>query len=218
MEERTPTQQGQPEDLIQTKQLDSARLLLQYIERDSNDIIGIFRSYVRKAGLASNNEEVQEAALELLSEVYLEAVRSAHAFDSTRPPRAWLLGIAMHIISRKRAEQAKHQPEIPLSAIQHDNQEVGDTFSSLILASMLTSEGMEQQIEARMQVEYLLSLVSPDDRKILRMSIIEGLDGEALAQQLGCSYTAAHVRLYRAKKQLKKRYEALEREGGESNE
>ncbi len=218
MEERIPTQKGQPEDLTQTKLPDSARLLSQYIERNSNDIIGIFRSYVRKAGLASNNEEVQEAALELLGEVYLEAIRSAHAFDPTRPPRAWLLGIAMHVISKKRTEQAKHQPEVPLSAIQHDNQEAEVALSSLTLTSTLISEEMEQQIEARTQVEYLLSLVSPSDRDVLRMSIIEGLDGEALALQLGCSYTTAHVRLYRAKKQLKKRYEALEREGGESNE
>jgi RNA polymerase sigma factor (sigma-70 family) len=218
MEERTPTQQGQPEGSVQTKQSDTARLLSQYIERDSNDIIGIFRSYIRKAGLASDNEGVQEAALELLGEVYLEAVKSARTFDPTRPPRAWLLGIAMHIISKKKNEQVKHQSEMPFSAIQHDQQEVELALSSLALASTVISEGMEQQIEASAQVEYLLSLVSPGDRDVLRMSIIEELDGEALARQLGCSYTAAHVRLCRAKKQLKKRYEALEREGGESNE
>jgi len=215
MEERTSMQQQQAEDRIDTKPPDIARLLLQYIEQDANAIIGIFRSRVRKAGLASKPEEVQEAALELLNEVYIEATKTAHSFNPARPPRAWLLGIATHIISKKRAEQAKHKPEIPLSALQHDQQEAEVVLASLTLTSTLISDGMEQQIEARAQAEYLLSLVSASDREVLYLSIIEGLGGEELAQRLGCAYTAAQVRLCRARARLRV---ALAREGGVRNE
>jgi len=203
--------QWQVEDSIDTTPPDIARQLSQYIEQDANAIISIFRSRVRKAGLASKPEEVQEAALELLNEVYIEATKTAHSFDPARPPRAWLLGIATHIISKKRAEQAKHKSEIPLSALPYDHLE------AVVhpLASTLMSNGMEGQIEAKAQAEYLLSLVLATDREILHLSIIEGLDGEELAQKLGCAYTAAQVRLCRARARLRI---ALQREEGARNE
>jgi RNA polymerase sigma factor (sigma-70 family) len=204
--------QWQAEDRIDTKPPDIARLLLQYLEQDASTIISIFRNRVRKAGLASKPEEVQEVALELLNEVYIEATKTAHSFDPARPPRAWLLGIATHIISKKRAEQAKHKSEIPLSALPYDHQEAG---AVLTLTSTLINDGMERQIEARAQAEYLLSLVSATDREVLHLSIIEGLDGEELAQRLGCAYTAAQVRLCRARARLRV---ALQREGGAGNE
>lgn len=207
--------QRQAGDRIDTKPPDIGQLLLQYIEQDTNAIIGIFRSRVRKAGLASKPEEVQEAALELLNEVYIEATKTAHSFDPARPPRAWLLGIATHIISKKMAEQARHKSEIPLSALQHDQQEVEVILASLTPTSMLISDGMEQQVEARAQVDYLLSLVSASDQEVLHLSIIEGLDGEELAQRLGCGYTAAQVRLCRARARLRV---ALKRERGVRNE
>lgn len=212
MEEKTSIRQWQAEDRIDTKPPDSARLLWQYIEQDASTIISIFRSRVRKAGLASKPEEVQEAALELLNEVYIEATKTAHSFDPARPPRAWLLGIATHIISKKRGEQAKHKSEISLSALPYDHQEAGGVLTS---TSTLIHDGMEQQIEARAQTEYLLSLVSATDREVLHLSIIEELDGEELAQRLGCAYTAAQVRLCRARARLRV---ALQREGGIRNE
>jgi RNA polymerase sigma factor (sigma-70 family) len=219
MEEINPTRPGhqeQPGTVTQTRTSNAAMVLSQFIEREAKDIIGILRSYVRKAGLASTNEEVQEAALDVLSEVYLEAVKSAHRFDATRSPRAWLLGIATNIIKHRKARQAKLAQEISLSSLQRDQQEEGDFAEhSFNLTNNLISEGLEQHIEAQEQLEYLFSFASASDRKILRLSIIEGLDGEALAQYLGCPYKTAQVRLCRAKKRLRI---ALEKQGGERNE
>lgn len=219
MEEINPTRPGhqeQPGAVTQTKPPDAAILLSQVIEREATDIIGILRSYVRKAGLASANEEVQEAALEVLNEVYLEAVKSAHRFDTTREPRAWLLGIATNVIRRRKTRQAKLAQEISLSSLQHDQQEGGDFAEhSFNLTNNLISEGLEQQVEAQEQLTYLLSFVSASDQDILRLSIIEGLDGEALARHLGCPYPTAQVRLWRAKKRLRI---AIEKQGGERNE
>src|SRR6266568_9640083 len=104
MEERTSMRQQQAESRLDTKPPEIARSLLHYIEQDASDLIGIFRSYIRKAELASKPEEVQEAALELLNEVCIEASKTAHTFDPARPPRAWLLSIATHIISKKIAK------------------------------------------------------------------------------------------------------------------
>lgn len=95
------------------------------------------------------------------------------------------------------------------------SQEAEDVLASLTLTSALISDGMEQQVEARVQAEYLLSLVSASDREVLHLSIIQGLDGEELAQRLGCAYTAAQVRLCRARARLRV---ALERERGVRNE
>jgi RNA polymerase sigma factor (sigma-70 family) len=209
MEETNPTLQG---TATETKPADAAILLTQFIERNAIDLMGILRSYVRKGELASNNEDVQETSLELLNEVYIEAVKTAHRFDPARSPRAWLLGIATNMIKRKKTEQAKRlQHEISLSLLQQESGEQLPAENSLDLISA----GPEQWIEANEQLERMLSLVSESDRDILRLSVIQELDGEALAQHLGCLYTTAQVRLYRAKKRLRT---AVEKQRGESNE
>jgi RNA polymerase sigma-70 factor (ECF subfamily) len=218
MEEINPTQQGHQRHETQTgattqeKPSDNALVLLQHIERDANELVGILRSYVQKAGLASNNEEIQEVALEVLDETYIEAEKTAKHFDPARSPRAWLLGIASNIVKQKKTGLAKRSKEIPLSTLNQDQKEESDL---LTLALNLVHEGMEQQVEAAEEMEYMLSLVAESDREVLRLSIIEELDGETLAQRLGCPYTAAQVRLCRAKKRLRK---ALEKSRGERNE
>jgi len=211
MEETNATQHGVGTSIPVSE---PAILLTQFIETHATNLMGILRSYVRKAGLVPNNyeEEVQVAALELLDEVYIEAVKTCAHFDTTRSPQAWLLGIASNLVNRKRAELERlGQHEILMRDLQHSSQQPS---SETPLDRLFIVSGPEEQIEAQEQVEQLLALVSEGDRYILQLSLIQGLDGEALAQELGCTYNAAHVRLHRARQRLRV---AIERQRGGNN-
>lgn len=192
-------------------------LLTRFIETHADSLMRILRSYVRRANIASNEEEIQNFTVELLSEIYIQVTRTSAHFDPTRSPQAWLLGIAVNILREKKRESARiRQHEIPLNDLQRRNQDSGDSDEdALDRLTVLDGKGLEEDAEMRDEVQYLLSLVSEKDRYILELSYIHDLDGDALALELGCSYKAAQVRLWRARQRLRA---ALEKQEGERDE
>lgn len=200
----------------EVRRADGTMLLKQFIEGHATSLMVILRGYVRKAQLVPDVEEaVQEAALELLDEVYLEAIKTATHFDSSRPAKAWLLGIASKLVLRKKAgKYSQQQHEVSMSKLRQEYQDELSDDHVLDHLTPLAFDGPEQQIIATEQFELLLSLVSEDDGQLLRLAIELDLDGKLLAQALGCSYNAAMVRLCRARQRLRT---ALEARKGESN-
>ncbi len=217
MEETNAMQQGVE---AETGASDSTILLTQFIENHAMSFMGILRGYVSKAGLVSGSyNELQDAALEVLHEVYIEAIKTATHFDPTRSPKPWLLIIAQKVVMRKRAELIKRrQHEALMSDLEFESKKHNTDEDPLeqinALAKVRSEDQPECQVEDRTQVEHLLSLVSERYQYVLRLAILEEKDGVALAEVLGCSYDAALVRLSRARKQLRI---ALEKQRGESN-
>lgn len=217
MEETNAMQQGTKTG---TSTSDIALMLTQFVENEAEPFMVILRAYVRKANLVSDNDdELQNVALEVLNEVYIEALKTVTHFDPTRSLKAWLLGIAQNLVRRKREELIKRQRrEITISELEYERkQQALDEDPLEQIAALLKTRSEvrpESQVEDMEQVEYLLSLVSEPYRKVLHLTYLEDKDGEALAEVLGCSYDAALVRLHRARKQLRI---ALEKQRGESN-
>lgn len=203
-----------------TSTSDIAFLLTQFIENHAESFMGILRAYVSKANLVSSgDDELQNATLEVLNEVYIEAIKAATNYDPTRSLKAWLLGIAQNVVKRKREEFIRrHRHEIRMSELENERKKHAPDEDPLEqIAALLktkTEVRPESQVEDMEQVEYLLSLVSESYRKVLQLTYLEDKDGEALAESLGCSYDAALVRLHRARKRLRV---ALEKQRGESN-
>src|SRR5436190_7473517 len=79
-----------------------ARILSDFIQDNAAILVRTLRVFVFKSGLAKG-EAVREIADEVLQETAIEALNAAHRFDNSRQPRAWLLGIAVNIIKRKRS-------------------------------------------------------------------------------------------------------------------
>jgi RNA polymerase sigma factor (sigma-70 family) len=199
MEERNAMR---PEGEERSRVSESSLLLSCFIEAHLDSLMGLLRNYVSRGAIASNEKEVQEEAAVLLHEVYIEALKTSDHFDLTRPPRAWLLGIAGNILKQKRREiSQRSQYEVALSDLQQHNQ--GGNMDLLDRLSMLYCKRLEEEAEMREEVRYLLSLVSEKDRSVLELCYLHGLDGEALALELECSYTAALVRLCRARERLR---------------
>jgi len=194
--------------------------ILECIADNAPALLGMIRSYVVRMGLASG-EEVTAVALDVLQQVVLEALDHADRFDHAGQPMAWLLGIAVNIIKRNKAERLKRsQRELTisgLSLVQEEQLSESDLFDQLAANS---NAGPEQEIEANEQAELLLSLVSPEDQHILMLAFVEGFEREALAQKLGISPGATRVRLHRALKRLRSAWSEQypNSQKGESNE
>ena len=194
--------------------------IIECITDNVASLLGILRSYVKRMGLASG-EEVPAAAVEVLQEVVLEALDHADRFNPTGQPMAWLLGIAINVIKRKKAELAKRSQRelsmIDLFLKQEEHLSESELFDQLMANS---SAGPEQEIAANEQAELLLSLVSPEDQHILMLAFLQGFEREALAQKLGISPGATRVRLHRALKRLRLAWsdQHLKSQEGESDE
>lgn len=176
----------------------SRHQLIEFIADNTGALLGSIRSYVQRMGLAGG-EKVANVAVEVLQEVVIEALDHVERFDPTRQPMAWLLGIALNIIKRKRVEVAKRQQrEWSIARLRVAQSEPLSEEEMLDQLSARTSIGPEQDVEEREQARLILSLVSAEDQQILRMAFVLDFEREALAKELGITPVAARVRLHRA--------------------
>ena len=194
--------------------------IIEFINDNTASLLGVIRAYVKRMGLESG-EDVPAVAVEVLQEVVLEALDHADRFNPTSQPMAWLLGIAINVIKRNKAEFVKRsQRELSMSEmslLQEEHLSESELFDQLVTNS---SAEPDQEIAANEQAELLLSLVSTEDQRILMLAFLQGFEREALAQKLGISPGATRVRLHRALKRLRLAWseQYLKTQKGESNE
>jgi RNA polymerase sigma-70 factor (ECF subfamily) len=195
---------------VSTAVSQARRLLLEFLTEHTAPLLGSLRSYVQRMGLA-RGQAVPAVALEILQEVAVEALAHAERFDPDRQPMAWLLGIGMNVIKRKRTEAAKRaRREVTFGhlALLLPEVQCEDDLLDLIAPFMLADP--EQDIEANEQATLMLALVSLEDQRILRLAILADFEREALARKLGITPVAARVRLHRALNRLRSAWQELQ--------
>lgn len=168
--------------------------LRQFIEREGETLRGTLRLYLYRAGLPESPDD-------LLNDVVVEALRHEGRFRPDGQPRAWLLGIAANLIKRRGAERARRERREPLLRDLYRGTEA--SLSDDELFDWLASLTGEAQADDTLDADALLACVSDDDRRVLTLAILRGLDGEALARELGTTPGAARVRLHRALRRLR---------------
>jgi RNA polymerase sigma-70 factor (ECF subfamily) len=193
--------------------------LRRFLQENTVPLLGIIRSYVVRVGLA-RGEAVQAAANDILNDAVIEALTHADRFDSTTQPMAWILAIAANVLKRKKTEATKRQQREALLSDLPNRSDVindGDFFDQI---AVLSHPGPEQAIETHEQVIEMLSTVSLDDQKVLRLALLHDLSTSTLAQMLSITPGAARVRLHRALNRLRTAWGIREsnRERGEHNE
>lgn len=170
--------------------------LRQFIEAEAGVLTRTLGFYLSRAGLTVSAEE-------LLSEVVVEALKHEDRFNPARPPRAWLLGIGANLIRRKQAELARLDKREPLARDLYPGDAPSDDEVFDWLEPFVGVETVEE-LEANEAANALLAGVSAEDAAILRLAILNDLDGEALANTLGTTPGAARVRLHRALNRLRR--------------
>jgi RNA polymerase sigma factor (sigma-70 family) len=179
--------------------------LKQYIETETGWLLPTLRFYLFKAGLLYEEGFVTE----LLDDLVVEALQHADRFDPTRQPKAWLLGIAANLIKRRRVQTERLEQREPLAG-DFDNSgdsEISeeDIFDRLTIFS---GEDIETATESKHQLTQVLSSISAADSQVIRLYVLLGLDGDALAKELNISAGAGRVRLHRALNRLRKVWRA----------
>ncbi len=197
-------------------------MLLAFLQDNTGALLAVIRSYTLRLGLAQGApaDDAPTLALDILQEVAVEALDHADRFDPARQPMAWLLGIALNVIRRRRAARALRQRrELPLAGPPDfsDDSGPGDPTDrpgphairfaipgpEQATESDFAIPGPEQATESDDEARALLALVGEDDRLVLRLALLDDLDGQALAEALGVSVGTARMRLHRALARLR---------------
>lgn len=179
------------------------RQLSAFLTDNTAPLLGTIRSYVQRMGLAQG-EAVAAVALEVLQEVAVEALAHSARFRPDSQPMAWLLGISVNVIRRKKVEAAKrYQRELSFGRLTQAYPEILSESEFFEQFALLTQTGPEQEFEANEQANTILSLVSPEDQRILRLAFLRDFERESLARELGITPVAARVRLHRALARLR---------------
>jgi len=97
------------------------RLLLAFLTEHTATLLGSFRSYVQRMGLAQG-QAIPAVALDVLQEAAVEALAHVDRFDPERQPMAWLLGIGMNVIRRK--VEANEQASLILALVSPADQHI----------------------------------------------------------------------------------------------
>jgi len=179
------------------------RQLMAFLTNHSAEFLGTIRSYVLRMGLAQG-QAVPDMALDVFQEVAVEALDHIDRFRPDGQPMAWLLGIAVNVIKRKKVAVAKqYQREVAFGRLALMLQEPCSEDELVDLIAPFTLPDPDQDVEANEQASLILSLVSREDQQVLRLAILHDFEREALARELGITPVAARVRLHRALNRLR---------------
>jgi RNA polymerase sigma factor (sigma-70 family) len=172
--------------------------LRQFIESESSTLLGTLRYYLFRAGLSGRGLPLESAAQDLLNDVIAEALQHEDRFRTAGQPRAWMLGIAANLVKRRQRELVNRDHREPLIRDLHPEMEStmsdDELFDWMAEVAASTPDAFEQREDG----QALLAALSPDDEHILRLAIMNGLDGASLAKALKITPGAARVRLHRA--------------------
>ncbi len=186
-------------------QMEKTRLR-QFIEQESSNLLGTLRYYLFRAGMSGRGLPLDAAAQDLLNDVVAEALAHEERFRSTEQPRAWLLGIAANLVKRRQEEVVRRDQREPLVRDLHP--EVEGQMSDDELFDWITEVAAtaSDAFDEREDVHQLLKSLPREDERIIRLAIMNGLDGASVAKALNVSPGTARVRLHRALGRLRVAY------------
>ena len=181
--------------------MDKRAFLRHYIETEFQALLRSTELYVLRSGMAQG-DAVLQTALEVLNEVVVDALKQADRFDMARQPRPWLMGMVVIAIKRRHTSQFKRRQREPLIRDLYEAEQLSEDeiFERVV---QLTTESASANFESEETITLLLSALSDEDQYIVRLAVLNGLNGDLLAKALGISAGAARVRLHRALKRLR---------------
>ena len=131
-------------------------------------------------------------AEDALQDTFLAAWKSAGTFRSDSSVRTWLLAIARHAVDRQFRRRAGE----PSPA---DEVSIGTLGAAAGWGRAWNPEEALLRDEESAIVRRALDALSADDRRVLVLRDLEGLDGEEAAAVLGITVGALKSRLHRAR-------------------
>jgi len=139
----------------------------------------------------------EDDARDVTQEVFLQVHRSLHTFRRGSRFSTWLYRIALNrALDAARAHRRRRC--VPLG-VEAENRPAPGADP----ASHLDARSAEDEVRR------VLQHLEPRHRDVLVLRYMQDMDIEEMAEVLGCSASAAKVRLFRARLKFKQCYEAI---------
>ncbi|HMV65455.1 MAG TPA: sigma-70 family RNA polymerase sigma factor [Myxococcota bacterium] len=151
------------------------------------EIVRRHQAAVWRACVALTRDEVE--AEEVFQETFLAALRGAGGFSGERA-RPWLLTIARH------AQARLHRRRAGEPAVVEPLEEMA------VAAGFGSPEAEVARHEESARLDAALRRLSVEDREVIVLRDIEGLEGREVAEALGLGVPAMKTRLHRARLRL----------------
>ncbi|MBN8870568.1 MAG: RNA polymerase sigma factor [Solirubrobacterales bacterium] len=147
----------------------------------------------------------RDAAMDVVSDTFIEANRSRASFDPSRGSEtSWLLGIATNLIRRWHRNEKRHAA-VGLDQPKPAGEEDGE------LAALPDRIDLERQAG---EIEQAINDLPEGERAAILLHVVEGLDLKEVAQALQINATAAKVRVFRARRRLRSSLAHLQQQEG----
>lgn len=165
--------------------------------------------FIRSANLA-HGDAARDLAQDILQDLWVEALQSAHRLDLGRSVRSWLMGVLLNVLRQRRDEIYRQR----LRTYERAGSAGEDAafFDWIAARAGHLVEGPEAALGGAQEMEDLLARLEPKDREVLELSVLLEFDGQELAERLGIAPGASRQRLHRAKARLHALWR--ERKGG----
>ncbi len=140
-----------------------------------------------------------DTAQELLAETFAQAWCSRQGFKPERgPARAWLFGIAQHLLfGYYRRLEVENRARRRLGVVLPEPALDDDADARLDAAAL------------RAELSARLARLPAGTREAVLLRVVEQLDYHELARRLGCSNTAARLRVSRGLRELRREPTAI---------
>jgi len=175
--------------------------LLQNVDRDPDGFGLFYRRHERVVlGFFVRATGRADLAVDLAAETFARAYQSRARFDPSRgPARAWLFGIARHVLAaslqRGRVE-AEARRRLGMEAVVLEER----TLSAVEAAAVYCDDAI---------VEEWLDQLPPDQRAAVRARVIDDRAYAEIASELKCSEAVVRQRVSRGLSLLRRRLEGL---------
>ena len=186
----------------------AAGAIRHYLDANQDRLWKSLYVYVVKFKLAGAGTPAREAAFDLLGDLYAAALgEAASRYDPSRSMGAWLRGIGLNLV-RRHLEKAVRQREreVVLTDLRRAGREgEPDERSEDELLAVVNrfAPGPERAVLGDAAAEALLERVSPNDREILRLVVLQNCDWDEAGRRLNVKPAAARLRYYRALERLR---------------
>ena len=146
----------------------------------------------------------KELAEDLVSEIFLKALKNFDNYDAAKSKSAWIFTIARNHLSNHFRDAGK-RVEISLEAF--DETAHIEIESQTEIKTDFLADGFEQFVKKDVERELLAALakLSEDARQLVTLKHLSGYSYKEIGEMLAMSEGAAKVATHRAMKELKEK-------------
>jgi RNA polymerase sigma-70 factor (ECF subfamily) len=162
--------------------------------------------YPQVTKIVYSNRPGREGVEDLVQQSCIKIMRNLHKFSSRAPFLHWVSRVTVNTCLNQIRHE-KSRPEVRLADLSEEESGVIERLA--VSPNELDSS---DQVAAHELVEKLLSSLRAPDRMLMRMIYLEGRTTDEVSKLTGWNHAVIKVRAFRARAQLRKRYQLLMKE------